>query len=556
MSAAIYYHPEAYSINGPKLMGRQVAGASFLRGLLRYGRTEVFWAQVEQQEHGLLFAQAVQAAGRSEVVKILDKHGLFMLTEPGTLYYPGPDLAQRAWQRAAYGHAAWSLCGVTHTTSSSVAMDAVAELLSAPLQPWDAVICTSTKVKDNVQRLLEAQFDYLVHRFDLKRASFPRLSPQLPVIPLGIHTDDFVFSVAQRQRARQQLALDASSLVVLYMGRLSFHAKAHPLAMYQALEKAARSLPTGSKVVLLECGWHFNDAIASAFKEAAHLACPGVQVLMLDGRKLDERTLAWASADVFCSLSDNIQETFGIVPIEAMAAGLPLVVSDWDGYQDSVRDGVDGYRIPTLMPAVGLGGDLALRHALDIDSYDVYCGNVCALVAVDVEATAKAFTRLFASAQLRRQMGAAGRQHARTVYDWAVIMPQYEALWQQLGMLRKSHAPSLTPLQQPWPARMDPFHAFASYPTHTLAPHMMMQLADADVASALARLAAYRQLAMVRFADLILPTKDEAQLVLTAAAGAPKSALTLLNAIPSGRKALVFRALAALLKFGILKLCR
>ena len=74
---------------------------------------------------------------------------------------------------------------------------------------------------------------------------------------------------------------------------------------------------------------------------------------------------------MFCSLSDNIQETFGIVPIEAMAAGLPVVVSDWDGYKDTVRHGVDGFRISTCMPQAGLATDLALRHALEVDTYDM-----------------------------------------------------------------------------------------------------------------------------------------------------------------------------------------
>ena len=46
---------------------------------------------------------------------------------------------------------------------------------------------------------------------------------------------------------------------------------------------------------------------------------------------------------MFCSLPDSVEETFGIVPIEAMAAGLPVVVSDWDGYKDTVRDNVDGF---------------------------------------------------------------------------------------------------------------------------------------------------------------------------------------------------------------------
>lgn len=228
------------------------------------------------------------------------------------------------------------------------------------------------------------------------------------------------------------------------------------------------------KIVLVECGWHANDFIAKAYREAAQLACPSVRVVTLDGRKAQDRQTAWASADVFCSLSDNIQETFGIVPIEAMAAGLPVVVADWDGYKDTVRDGVDGYRIPTLMPAAGLGGDLAQRHALEIDSYDMYCGHACTVVAVDVEATAQAFARLFASSELRQQMGQAGRQRAREVYDWAVIIPQYEALWAQLGELRKAQAPALKPLPHPWPARMDPFHAFAGYPTALLTPQTVL----------------------------------------------------------------------------------
>ena len=40
-------------------------------------------------------------------------------------------------------------------------MDAIADLLTAPLQQWDALICTSRAVKDNVERLLQAQADYL-----------------------------------------------------------------------------------------------------------------------------------------------------------------------------------------------------------------------------------------------------------------------------------------------------------------------------------------------------------------------------------------------------------
>ena len=550
MTAALYYHPEAYTTSGPKLMGRNAAGESFLRGFLAHSRATAFWAQVQKPEHAQHFARTVQAFGRTEPVKAMDKNTLGALAQAGVVYHPGPGIGEHAWQRAAFGHGAWSLCGITHTTSSAGAMDALAELITTPVQPWDAVICTSTAVKNNVERLLQAQVDYLKDRLGISKL----VLPQLPVIPLGIHTQDFAFTPDQQAVARQALGVDANTLVVLFMGRLSFHAKAHPLAMYQALEQAAQA--TGKSVVLVECGWHANEFIEKAYADAARLACPSVRVITLDGRKAEDRQTAWAGADVFCSLSDNIQETFGIVPIEAMAAGLPVVVSDWDGYKDTVRDGVDGFRIPTLMPQAGLGADLATRHALEIDTYDMYCGHTCSLIAVDVQATAQAFIRLFESPQLRHQMGEAGRQRAQEVYDWAVIIPQYESLWALQTEIRTAQAKDLKPLAHPWPARMDPFHAFAAYPTQMLTEQTVLGLADGDLETALQRTLAYRQLAMIDFAKLILPREDEIRTVLQAAASGPKAAVALMAAVPAERQAFVFRCLAWLVKLGVLKVCR
>lgn len=544
---AIYYHPEAYTTSGPKLMGRNAAGESFLRGFFLHSTATALWAQVQRPEHAQHFATAAQSAGRKEPVKAVDKNSLGALAQSGMVYFPGPGIGQHAFHRAAFGHTAWSLCGITHTTSSAGAMDALADLVTAPVQPWDAVICTSTAVKDNVSRLLQAQVDYLQSRLGISRV----VLPQLPVIPLGIHTADFAYTPDQKTAARAALGVSADTLVVLFMGRLSFHAKAHPLAMYQALEAAAQS--TGKQVVLVECGWHANDFIAKSYADAAQLACPSVRVVTLDGRQAEDRLTAWAGADVFCSLSDNIQETFGIVPIEAMAAGLPVVVSDWDGYKDTVRDGVDGFRIPTCMPPAGLGGDLALRHALEIDTYDMYCGHTCSLVAVDVQAAAAAFEKLFKRPELRRQMGEAGRQRAVAVYDWKHIIAQYEALWSQQTQLRLTAKNNDTPtLAHPWPARMDPFHAFASYPTQALSPQTLLALVDAGADTAITRALAYRQLTMVDYAKVILPSEAEIRSVLQRAQS-PSTASDLVEGAAPERRALVFRALVWLVKLGVLK---
>jgi hypothetical protein len=371
------------------------------------------------------------------------------------------------------------------------------------------------------------------------------------VIPLGIHTQDFVFTEQDRAEARRELGVDERTQVVLFMGRLSFHAKAHPLAMYQALQQAAQA--TEQPVVLVECGWHANEFITKAYAAAAAQACPAVRVVTLDGRQAAQRRTAWAGADVFCSLSDNIQETFGIVPIEAMAAGLPVVVSDWDGYRDTVRDGVDGFRIPTLMPQGGLGADLAWRHAVEIDTYDMYCGHTCSLVAVDVRATALAFERLFKAPDLRRQMGEAGRARAQAVYDWKAVMGQYEALWARQDELRRAQAEAVAPpLKHPWPARMDPFHAFAAYPTQLLTPQTLLGLAEPSLQAAKDRVRAWRALAMVDFAHEVLPTEAETQEVLEAAAAGPRPAAELVAAAARARQAFLLRSLTWLVKLGVL----
>ena len=517
---------------------------------------------MQKAEHGQHFAQTIKAQGRAEVVKVVDKSTLSALKDIGTVYYPGPGIGEHAFHRSLAGglgpaasnpHTAWSLCGITHTTSSAGAMDALAELITAPVQPWDAVICTSTAVKDNVQRLLQSQVDYLKDRLGISKL----VLPMLPVIPLGIHTQDFEFTEEQKSNARNELGVDHNTLVVLFMGRLSFHAKAHPLAMYQALQKAATTLAaTGKKIVLVECGWHANDFIEKAYQDAAAQACPDVKVITLDGRQASARQTAWAGADVFCSLSDNIQETFGIVPIEAMAAGLPVVVSDWDGYKDTVRHGVDGFRISTCMPQAGLATDLALRHALEVDTYDMYCGHTCSLVSVDIEATAQAFVQLFESAELRQQMGQAGKQRAQQLYDWRAIIAQYEALWQEQAQLRLAAqtAKQGAALQHAWPARIDPFFAFESYPTQTLKPTSMLALTDLSVPDAQQRLNQYKTLAMVNFAKLVLPTDEEVASVFKAAAHGPVSAQAMLETITPSRQAFVLRSLVWLLKLGLLRL--
>lgn len=444
-------------------MGRHIAGQTFLRSALKYGEKGQIWVLLEDKKHLNIFSEFCEMAGRHEPVNLITRGSLSRLSTPGCCFLPGPSVADWAKYRACFGHSLWSLCGITHTTASLGAIKSISDMLVAPVYPWDALVCTSQAVKNNVMRLLDSQSSYLSNRLGPIRSPIP----QLPVIPLGVEADRFLISAESRISFRREFDIADDDVVVLYVGRLSFHAKAHPLAMYQAIKHA--SSQANCNVVLLECGWFANDATRNAFSRASSYVCPSIKVVRLDGRDQELMKKAWSMADIFCSLADNIQETYGITPVEAMASGLPVVVSDWNGYRDTVVNGLTGFCIPTTMPPPGAGIDLAANHVLGIDSYDLYLAKTSLTVAVDVRAASRAFESLFSSSDLRRRMGAEGLRRVQAFYDWKVVIPQYEELWVELRSRRLASSDKLSDVPSS-PDRLDPYYSFASYPSQKLLP--------------------------------------------------------------------------------------
>ena len=478
LNAAILFEPDAYLLSEPKLMGRQAAGNSFLRAAVAGRDGQALYAYTPHQKSAAVFSRLVQTIESTATVQWIPADRLDLLSQIGTLYLPGPGLDMAAKLRLRAGSAAYSLVGVTHTTASHRAMDAITGLLTAPVMPWDALICTSTAVLETVKLLLNAEIEALRERFD---SQIQITLPQLPVIPLGIHCDDFDFTAENRAEARAALNISDDEIVLVFVGRLSFHAKAHPHAMYLAAQEVAQS--TGKKITLLQCGWFGNDAIQASFVEGAAQFCPDVRAIFVDGRIPELARHSWAGADIFISLSDNIQETFGITPIEAMAAGLPVIVSDWNGYKDTVRDGVDGFRIPTFMPPPNLGENFAKSHEAGTVNYDIYCGLICQTISMSMVALVEKLTTLVENSDLRQKMGDAGKARARTHFDWRVVYAQYQTLYAELQTLR--HAALQDEMWQkklntaPRTAanRLDPFYSFGHYPTTLIQPqtHVTLQ---------------------------------------------------------------------------------
>ena len=557
-ATTIFFHKDAYSTGGQKLMGRNAAGESFLRGFLKYGQNcRNYWVQVHEANEARPFIDLAKSYGVSQPINIVGYHDIAKNQLPGTVYYPGPDIAEQARYRSLHGSALYSICGITHTTSSQRAMDAIARLITEPIQPWDSIICTSTAVKTNVERILTAQIDEYEERLGISKVTLP----SLPVIPLGIHTEDFDFSEVDRVKARASFGISEDTIVFLYAGRLSFHAKANPFAMYVALERAAES--TQKRITLIESGWFANESIKSAFGEAGSLLCPSVERIFVDGRTKDSRMNAWAAADIFCSLSDNIQETFGIVPLEAMAAGLPQVVSDWNGYKDTVREGIDGIRIPTISPRPGLAGDLSYRHATGMDSYDMYCGNNSSLVALDEDKLTNAFVELIKSKSLRKRMGLSGKERARAHFDWASIIPRYEELWDEMAKIRAEYlndsrdSRAKNRGRTTWPSRLDPTESFANYPTKCLDEKTLVAIPCNDSKSIYEKYKLYNSLRIVNYTHVTVPTEAEVQKIIEYLASSypdPVQAGQVIANIEEKRRPFVLRALVWMLKIGLIKI--
>ena len=458
-NAAIWYAQDGFDPAAKGINGRRVAGESFLRGYLRHADVDEFVILSKKPEE----AEPVRALAAELRPGVPVRAASLMrptsIAPVETVFYPSPNYAAEAWRRAPYGTGAYALSGITHTTSTQAVMEGWLNLRVAPVQEWDAVICTSQAVQASGRFQLDLIDDHLKRQLDARMT--PR--PLLPVIPLGIHCDDFTPDPAAGRALRDRLGAAEGDVVFTTIARLTPHEKFDPLPIYLAMQAAQRKLGAGQKLHIAFCGIFREEYSRKVFVEGARRLMPDVGFALLDGASADDRRQALSGADVFMFLIDNIQETFGLAPIEGMAAGLPLLVSDWDGMRDTVTPDV-GFRITSRsLPGPHLAQE-ALRYQGGIDSYVQYCSLASAMTEIDMGELTARILDLAQNPGLRRRMGAAGQARARSVYDWAQIVPQMQALWDEQAARRRKAASHRYPADA-LAIAPSPTALFGSYPT-------------------------------------------------------------------------------------------
>ena len=105
-------------------------------------------------------------------------------------------------------------------------------------------------------------------------------------------------------------------------------------------------------------------------------------VVFSDYIPADDLPRYYRSGDVFCAPNTG-HESLGLIILEAMAAGLPIVASRIQGFKDVLTDGVHGLLVPPK----------------------------------DSAALADGLRKLLTDGAMREEMGRAGAQHARN-YSW------------------------------------------------------------------------------------------------------------------------------------------
>lgn len=257
---------------------------------------------------------------------------------------------------------------VVHLHNPLAPLVSLSFLAQRAAAPQTAFVATFHEFRDTPNPLIEAGrpvFRRLIARLDRRiavssaalafnQAAFPG---EFSVVPNGV--DVARFSAAGREPGGGAAGRPPT---VLFVGRLEPR-KGLP-HLLEAFVDVRRAVPDAR---LLVVGPFDMRGCAALLERSGAAGLPGIE--LVGHVSDDELPSYYGRADVFCAPSIDF-ESFGIVLLEAMAAGAAIVASDIPGYRTVVRDGQDALLVEPGRPArlaeaiVALLGNPARREAL------------------------------------------------------------------------------------------------------------------------------------------------------------------------------------------------
>jgi alpha-maltose-1-phosphate synthase len=304
------------------------------------------------------------------------------------------------WYANLAGHLAKLTYGIPHVmTSHSL----------EPLRPWkaeqlgggyaissfsertaiesaDAVVAVSSRMRDDVL------------------SAYPRVEAErVVVIHNGIDTNEF--RPDPKTDVLERHGIDARTPYVVFVGRIT-----RQKGIVHLLD-AARHLDKAVQIVL--CAGEpdtqgIKEEVEGKLAELKKTRGGVVWIQAMLARPELIQVLSHASVFV----CPSIYEPFGIVNLEAMACGVPVVASAVGGIPEIVQDGLTGYLVPFTPDGSALGAP------------------------ADPEAFAKALAAKLAevveSPEVRRRMGEVGRARVEASFSWGSIAEKTAELYRRL----------------------------------------------------------------------------------------------------------------------------
>jgi phosphatidylinositol alpha-mannosyltransferase len=211
-----------------------------------------------------------------------------------------------------------------------------------------------------------------------------RYVPELPmeIIPNGVDTARFSPEVQPFEKYRDGVP------TILFVGRMDPRKGAKFL--FLTLPYLEKALPK-YRLLIVGTGWmkkYYDAYIPLTLRHRVEFA---------GYSSPDDLPRYYRSADVYCSPAVG-NESFGIVLLEAMSTGTPIVASDIEGYRWVIQPGVEGLLVPPRSP----------RHL------------------------AEAIIALVQNPEQRKTMSAAGRKKA-LLYSWSNVVDRLEPIYQQIA---------------------------------------------------------------------------------------------------------------------------
>lgn len=275
-----------------------------------------------------------------------------------------------------------------------------------PLRPWKAEqLGGGYRVSSSIEQSAYESADAVIAvsagmRADILR-SYPNIDPnKVHVVHNGI--DVTAWAPTSSPEFLERWGIDPNRPAIVFVGRIT-RQKGLPYLL-----AAAESLPAEVQLILCAGAPDTPEIKEEVEKRVAHLQSQREGVVWITDHLPRHEIAALLSASTVF-VCPSIYEPLGIVNLEAMACGIPVVGTATGGIPEVVDDGVTGWLVPIEQLQDGTG------TPLNPEKY--------------ISDLAQAMTLAVADIEKARLMGAAARERARVHFDWMAIADQTRAIY-------------------------------------------------------------------------------------------------------------------------------